>query len=44
MHENKGVIVKLPKNGSLTICGNRTGINLLPVLGKIFCRVLLQRM
>jgi len=40
----KGVIVKLPKKGDLTHCGNWRGINLLSVPGKIFCRVLLSRM
>ena len=39
----RGIIVKLPKKGDLTICGNWRGINLLSVPGKIFCRVLLQR-
>ena len=40
----KGIIVKLPKKGDLSVCGNWRGINLLSVPGKIFCRVLLQRM
>jgi len=39
----KGIIVKLPKKGDLSLCGNWRGINLLSVPGKIFCRVLLQR-
>ena len=39
----KGIIVKLPKKGDLSVCGNWRGINLLSVPGKIFCRVLLQR-
>jgi hypothetical protein len=38
----KGVIVKLPKKGDLSVCGNWRDINLLSVPGKIFCRVLLQ--
>ena len=38
-----GIIVKLPKRGDLSVCGNWRGINLLSVSGKIFCRVLLQR-
>jgi hypothetical protein len=40
----KGVIVKFPKKGDLSVCGNWRGINLLSVPGKIFCRVLLQRL
>ena len=40
----KGIIVKLPKKGDLSECGNWRGINLLSVPGKIFCLVLLQRM
>ena len=40
----KGIIVKLPKKGDLSVCGNWRGINLLSVPGKLFCRVLLQRM
>ena len=40
----KGVIVKLPKKGDLSICGNWRGINLLSVPGKIFCRIILQRL
>ncbi|KAI8493068.1 hypothetical protein Bbelb_290720 [Branchiostoma belcheri] len=39
----RGIIVKLPKKGDLSVCGNWRGINLLSVTGKIFCRVLLQR-
>ena len=39
----KGIVVKLPKKGDLSLCGNWRGINLLSVPGKIFCRVLLQR-
>ena len=39
----KGIIMKLPKKGDLSVCGNWRGINLLSVPGKIFCRVLLQR-
>ena len=40
----RGIIIKLPKKGDLSDCGNWRGINLLSVLGKIFCRVLLQRL
>ena len=43
MHGKKGIVVKLPKKGDLSLCGNWRGINLLSVPGKIFCRVLLQR-
>ena len=39
----RGIIVKLPKKGDSSVCGNWRGINLLSVPGKIFCRVLLQR-
>ncbi|KAM9354321.1 uncharacterized protein KZ484_012474 isoform 1-T2 [Pholidichthys leucotaenia] len=39
----KGIIVKLPKKGDLSACGNWRGINLLSVPGKIFYRVLLMR-
>ena len=40
----KGIIIKLPKKGDLSECGNWRGINLLSVPGKVFCRVLLHRM
>ena len=39
----KGLIVKLPKKGNLQNCDNWRGITLLSIPGKIFCRVLLQR-
>ena len=39
----KGIIIKLPKKGDLTECGNWRGINLLSVPCKIFCRVMLNR-
>ena len=39
----RGIIVKRQKRGDLSVCGNWGGINLLSVAGKIFCRVLLQR-
>ena len=42
-HWNKGLIVKLPKKGDLQHCDDWTGITLLSVLSKIFCRVLLNR-
>ena len=37
----KLIIVKLPKKGDLSVCGNWRGINLLSVPGKLFCRVFL---
>ena len=40
----KGIIVKLPKKGDLSECNNWRGINLLSVPGKIFCRIILQRL
>ena len=39
----KGILIKLPKKGDLTSCGNWRGINLLSVPGKVFCRVILKR-
>lgn len=40
----KGLIVKLPKKGNPTDCGNWRGITLLSVPGKVFCSVLLRRL
>jgi len=40
----KGVIIKLPKKGSLKDCNNWRGIILLSTLGKVFSRVLLNRL
>ena len=40
----QGVIIKLPKNGSLSDCNNWRGMTLLSVQGKVFCRVLLNRL
>ena len=40
----KLIIVKLPKKGNLSDCNNWRGITLLPVPGKILCRVMLDRM
>ncbi|GFR60114.1 hypothetical protein ElyMa_000071300 [Elysia marginata] len=37
----KGIIIKLPKKGHLSQSNNWRGINLLSVLGKIFCQVTL---
>ena len=39
-----GEIVKLPKKGDLTDCNNWRGITLLSVPGKVFCRILLERL
>jgi len=40
----RGVIIPLPKKGDLTDCNNWRGITLLSVSGKVFARVLLNRM
>ena len=40
---NKGLIVELPKKGDLQHCDNCRGITLISEPGKIFCRVLLNR-
>ena len=40
----QGVIVTLPKKGSLSDCNNWRGITLLSVPGKAFCSVLLNRL
>ena len=39
----RGVIIKLPQKGDLTICGNNRGITLLSVAGKVFCTIVLLR-
>jgi len=39
-----GIIIPLPKKGDLSDCGNWRGITLLSVPGKVFSRVLLNRM
>ena len=36
-------IVKIPKKGDLTECGNWRGINLTSVLSKVFGRVLIDK-
>ncbi|PIK36057.1 hypothetical protein BSL78_27122 [Apostichopus japonicus] len=41
---NKGLIVKIPKKGDLTDCSNWRGVTLLPVMSKIFGRVLINRL
>ena len=40
----KGIIVKLPKKGNLSDCNNWRGITLLSTPGKVFTRVLLNRL
>ena len=40
----KGMILKLPKKGSLNDCNNWRGITLLSTPGKVFSRVLLNRL
>ena len=39
-----GVIVKIPKKGDLSDCGNWRGVMLSPIAMKIFCKLLLNRM
>ena len=40
----EGYLIKLPKKGDLSNCSNYRGITLLPVPGKVFSRILLNRM
>lgn len=40
----KGIIVKIPKKGDLSDCGNWRGITLLSVPAKVLCAVLLHRL
>jgi len=40
----EGYLIKLPKKGDLSSCSNYRGITLLSILGKVFNRVLLNRM
>ena len=40
----RGIIVKIPKKGDLSLCNNWRGINLLSAPGKVFCRVMLMRL
>ena len=42
-HGNKGIIVKIPKKGDLTECGNWRGITLTSVPSKVFGRVIIDR-
>ena len=38
----KGLIVKIFKKGDLLDCNNWRGVTLLPVISKIFCRMMLE--
>jgi len=40
----KGILVKIPKEGDLSLCKNYRGIMLLPTAGKVLNRVILDRM
>ena len=40
----EGYLIKLPKKGDLSNCANYRGITLLSVPGKVFSRILLNRM
>ena len=40
----EGLLIKLPKKGNLSSCANYRGITLLSIPGKVFNRVLLDRM
>ena len=40
----EGHLIKLPKKGDLSNCANYRGITLLSVPGKVFSRILLNRM
>ncbi|VDP23714.1 unnamed protein product [Schistosoma margrebowiei] len=44
MDWNEGHLVKIPKKGDLSKCENYRGITLLSIPGKVFNRVLLNRM
>ena len=39
---SRGVVIKIPKKGSLSDCNNWRGITLLSVPSKIFCKVIIQ--
>ena len=39
----KGIIIKLPKKGDLSVCDNWRGIMLLSIPSKVLCKVLLAR-
>ena len=40
----RGIIVKLPKKGDLTQCGNWRGLTLMSILGKVFSKTILNRL
>ena len=40
----KGILVKLPKKGDRSICGNWRGIMLLSIPSKLLCHIILHRM
>ena len=40
---NKGTVIKLPKKGDLLNCNNWRGIALLPIVSKVFSRIILNR-
>ena len=40
---SKSLIVKLPKKGDLTVCGNWRGITLIPTAAKVMGRVIIER-
>lgn len=40
----EGFFIKLPKKGDLSNCANYRGITLLSVPGKVFNRIILERM
>ncbi|RUS71656.1 hypothetical protein EGW08_020580 [Elysia chlorotica] len=44
MEWKKGYLVKLPKKGDLSSCGNWRGITLLSIPGKILSRIILERL
>ena len=39
----KGLIVKVPKKGDISVCDNSRGVTLLSVPRKVLCRVILNR-
>ena len=40
----RGLIIKLPKKGDLTMCGNWRGITLLSMVGKVMARSIIKRL
>ena len=40
----KGLLIKIPKKGNLSHCGNWRGISLLSVSSKIVIRIILERL